>query len=139
MHEGMFGRNHRRLCFATAWILLLWVTPFSAGLPARTEAIDVTGAWDLTVESQEGTSHPSITLKQDGERITGTYEGKIGGSLEGTIKGNQINFSLNLKFQDSSYTVTYSGTVTKNSMKGSVRFGNTGTGSWSAIRRKSLA
>jgi hypothetical protein len=139
MHNGMFWRNLRRLCISVAWILLLSVIPFSSGLPARTEAVDVTGAWDLTVESQEGTAHPSITLKQEGERITGTYEGKIGGSLEGTIKGNEISFSLNLKFQDTSYTVTYTGTVTENSMKGTVRFGNTGTGSWSANRKKSLA
>ena len=139
MHNGMFWRNLRRLSFSVGWMLLLSVLPFSSGLPALTEAIDVTGTWDLTVESQEGTTHPSITLKQEGERITGTYEGKIGGRLEGTIKGNEINFSLNLKFQDASYTVTYTGTVTENTMKGTVRFGNSGTGSWSAIRKKSLA
>ena len=139
MNDRMFGRKLRKHRFFLAWILLLSVTPFSSGLPARTESVDVTGAWDLTVESQEGTAHPSVTLKQEGERITGTYEGKVGGSLEGTLKGNEIKFSLTLKFQDASYTVTYTGTVSDNSMKGTVRFGNTGTGSWSAVRKKSLA
>ncbi len=139
MNGGMCRRRLRGLCLAVAGISPLSVALFSCELPARTEAVDVTGAWDLTVESQEGTAHPSIILKQEGERITGTYEGKIGGSLEGTIKGNEISFRLNLKFQDAPYTVTYTGTVTENSMKGTVRFGDSGTGSWSAIRKKSRA
>lgn len=129
----------RSLCFSAVRIWLLAAAPFSYGIPVRTEPADVSGSWDLTVESQGGTSHPSITLKQDGERISGTYEGKLEGRLEGTIKGNEINFSLSLKFEDVSYTVTYSGTVAENSMKGTVRFGDSGTGSWSAVRKKSRA
>lgn len=137
--SAMIWMFPRRLRFALAGFLVLLVTPFSPELLSRTEPVDVTGVWNLTVESQEGTSHPLMTLKQDGEQITGTYEGKIVGPLEGTVKGNAIRFSLNLKFQEVSYTVTYTGTVTGDSMKGTVRFGNSGTGSWSANRKKSLA
>ncbi len=129
----------RRLSLGLGSILVFSVLSFSYGLDWRADSVDVTGVWNMTVESQEGTSHPSVTLKQEGERITGTYEGKIMGSLEGTIKGSDIQFSLKLKFQDVSYPVTYTGTVTENNMKGTVRFGNTGTGSWSATRKKSLA
>jgi len=58
-------------------------------LPGWMNAAEVAGVWDLTVKSQDGTAHPVITLKQEGERITGSYEGKIGiCSLAGTIKGN---------------------------------------------------
>ncbi len=129
----------RRLSLALGSILVFSVLSFSHGLGRRAAPVDVTGVWNMTVESQEGTSHPSVTLKQEGERITGTYAGKIMGSLEGTIKGSDIQFSLKLKFQDVSYTVTYTGTVTENNMKGTVRFGDNGTGSWSATRKKSLA
>ena len=139
MNGWTFWRRLHRLLISVAWIWLLPITAFSPGLLARTEAVDVTGVWDMTVESQEGTAHPLMRLKQSGDRINGTYEGKIGGNLEGTIKGNEINFKLTLKFQDAPYTVTYSGTVTEESMKGTVRFGSTGTGSWSAIRRKNPA
>ncbi len=105
-------------------------------LPAPTLSTDVSGKWDLTVVSQGGTAHPSMMLKQEGERLTGTYEGNVSGSLEGTIKGDEINFRLSLKFQEASYTVAYAGTVSGDIMKGTVRFGNSGSGTWSASRKK---
>jgi hypothetical protein len=101
------------------------------------DAVDVSGTWDLVVTSQEGTASPSITLKQDGEKIAGTYHGKMGSTaFEGTIKGDDIRFVVSLKFQDVSIAVTYSGKVSGDSMSGTARFGNAGTGNWSGKRRK---
>jgi hypothetical protein len=106
-----------------------------AGFPAE----DVTGTWDMTVEISGETAHPSILLRQDGERISGTYEGQMGkSSVEGSLKGTDIQFRVNLKFQDVVYTITYTGTVSEDAMKGTVRFGDAGTGNWSAKRRKNL-
>ena len=105
--------------------------------PAKPAVADVTGTWLMTVEAPEGTAHPTILLKQEGERITGTYRGRMGESdLSGTIKGGEIRFSVTLKFQDVSYVVVYSGSVSDDSMKGTARFGDAGTGDWSAKRRK---
>jgi hypothetical protein len=106
-----------------------------AGFPAE----DVTGTWDMTIEISGETAHPSILLRQDGERISGTYEGQMGkSSVEGSLKGTDIQFRVNLKFQDAVYTITYTGTVSEDGMKGTVRFGDAGTGNWSAKRRKNL-
>ncbi len=106
-------------------------TPFTA---------DVSGVWDLTVEISGASSHPSITLKQDGDRLTGWYEGQMGKSdLEGSLKGSEIRFRVTLKFQDAAYAVTYTGTVEADAMKGTVRFGDSGTGNWSARRKKNDA
>jgi hypothetical protein len=140
----MYGKVNRfslrGLNISLSFAFLLFSMSLSSRLHARPDAVNVTGVWDLTVESQEGTAHPSVTLKQEGERITGRYEGKIGASsLEGTVKGNEIRFSVNLKFQDVAYAVTYSGIVSEDSMKGTARFSNAGTGNWSARRRKSQA
>jgi hypothetical protein len=119
------------------FVLLLFSMALSSRLDAITDAVDVTGVWDLTLQSQEGTAHPTVTFKQEGERVTGRYEGKIGASsLEGTVKGDEIRFSVSLKFQDVAYTIDYRGTVSEDSMKGSAQFSNAGTGSWSARRRK---
>jgi len=104
------------------------------------EALDVTGAWDMKVQTQEGAAQVSLTLRQEGEKITGAYSGKMGQSrLVGVIKGDEIRFSVTLKFQETSYTVTYSGTATEDSMQGTANFGNAGSGSWSARRRKDRA
>ena len=129
--KAQIGLALALLCFTALW-------PLAA--PARTAAIDVSGTWDMTVESQQGTAHPSITLKQDGEKITGSYRGQMGESrLQGSIKGNEIAFTVTLKFQDASYTVTYTGSATDDKMSGTTRFGNAGTGNWSAERRKNRA
>lgn len=123
---------------ACAGSILMLIPVLSATLLlARPGAADVTGTWEMEVKSQEGTAHPTITLRQEGERITGTYQGKIGESaLEGTVRGFDIRFAVNLKFQDVSYTITYTGTVSGDHMEGTARFGDAGTGNWSARRKK---
>jgi len=130
--------THRWLSLAAAiWILLI---AFAWPGPAKAAIADVTGTWLMTVEAPEGTAHPTILLKQEGERITGTYRGRMGESdLSGAIKGGEIRFSVTLRFQDVSYVVVYSGSVSDDSMKGTARFGDVGTGNWSAKRSKGAA
>ena len=129
-----FWRRLHQPAFPIMVLLMLGCFP---RLTAKNGLVDVTGTWDMTVETQGGTGHPSIILQQSGEKITGTYQGQMGNSkLDGTIKGSDINFSVTLKFQDVPYAVTYTGTVSDDSMKGTANFGDAGTGSWSAKRRK---
>ncbi len=104
---------------------------------ASYSAEDVSGSWDLAVESRQGTARPTITFRQEGEKLSGTYQGRMGEvPLQGTLKGNSIQFSLKLKFRDQDIQVTYTGTVEGDAMKGTVQFGDSGSGSWTA-RRKS--
>ena len=116
-------------------LLLVFAVPLC--LPATSFADDVSGSWDLTVETRQGTDTPSVTLKQDGEKLSGTYHGRMGDTaLQGTLRGNNIQFSVRLKFRDQYFVVTYTGTVDGASMKGTVQFGESSSGTWSA-RRKS--
>jgi len=131
----VLGLHRSSACAGFTFVVILVLS--AASLPARLGAADVTGTWEMEVKSQEGTAHPTITLRQEGERITGTYQGKIGQSgLEGTVRGSDIGFAVNLKFQDVSYTVTYTGTVSGDQMEGTARFGDAATGKWSAKRKK---
>ena len=64
---------------------------FLAGamLPAQ-DKVDVTGKWVLEVSTQAGgTTMPTITLKQEGEKLTGHYSSLTLGETEiaGTVKG----------------------------------------------------
>ncbi len=114
--------------------LLILAIPFC--LPPQSFGEDVSGSWELTVETQHGTATPSMTLKQDGERISGTYHGRMGDTaLQGTLRGKSIQFSVRLKFRDQSFLVTYTGTVEGGSMKGTVQFGESSSGTWAARRR----
>ncbi len=91
---------------------------------------DVTGTWTMTVESAAGTGSPMFELKQTGTDVTGTYRGALGEApVTGTVNGNE----LALKFTVSGgmdLTVTYTGTVDGNTMKGKVSLGDLGDGTF---------
>ncbi len=125
---GVRGAVKRGSVPTTAFFLLISL--------AAAQEVRVAGTWDITLETGRGTANPSMTLAQDGEKITGTYRGRLGESkLGGTLKGNAIQFSVTLKFQDQPVTISYRGTVDGDSMKGTVQFGDRGSGSWTAKRR----
>ena len=52
----------------------------------------------------------------------------------GTLKGTAITFSVKVKAQDQDMTITYSGTVEGDTMKGKVAFGDAGEGSFTGKR-----
>lgn len=99
-------------------------------------AADVSGTWDLVVETPQGKGTPYITVRQQDGKLSGRYYGRMGESaLEGTLRDNRIQFSVTLRFQDQSFTVTYSGTVEGDAMRGTAQFGDSGSGTWTAKRR----
>jgi hypothetical protein len=127
--------RQRAASIANVMLICLFAAGFTC-LPASAKAEDVSGPWDLTVESRQGTATPVVIFKQDGERLAGTYRGRMGETpLQGTIRGNNIQFTVNLKFRDQDFVVTYTGTVDGSAMRGSVRFGDSSSGTWTARRR----
>jgi len=111
---------------------------FVISIPLLQAQTDVTGTWDLTVETQQGTANPSVALQQAGEKLSGTYRGRLGDSkVEGALRGNDIQFSVTLRFQDQPLVITYTGTADRDSMRGTVQFGDRGSGTWSGKRRSS--
>jgi len=137
MTRGNARRDWKvRLLFASLLAVSAALLP-APGSWGKAAAVDVSGTWELTVEIQQATSHPSITLKQEGEKLSGTYHGQMGdSSLVGSVRGSDIRFSVRLKFQDVSYVVTYTGTVGEDVMRGEVRFGENQSGKWSAKRTR---
>ncbi len=101
---------------------------------AGTSAINVTGTWSATVETAQGSGNPSFTFKQDGEALTGTYKGQLGeGPLKGTVKGNDIAFTIKVNAQGQDLELTYTGKIeSKDGMKGKVVLGQLGEGTWTA-------
>jgi len=96
-------------------------------------AKSVTGNWKLTVESQNGTTNPGLTLKQEGETLTGTYKGRFGDSpLKGTVKGSEIKFTVRVEVQGQEVIIDYAGKIEGDTMKGTVKFGDFGDGTFTA-------
>jgi len=97
---------------------------------------NVSGNWAFEVQTDQGSGSPSFTFKQDGEKLTGTYKGAFGeGPVEGTVKGNAINFTVKVNAQGQDVVISYTGTIENGSMKGSVKLGDLGSGTWTGKRQ----
>src|SRR5476649_1439093 len=87
--------------------------------------IDITGAWLFSVDT--GTvGTPTVTFKQDGEKLTGHYSSATLGEadLTGTLKGQDLAFSFTADLQGTPVPVAYKGTVPSNAeMKGTIDVG----------------
>lgn len=127
-----------KLC-RSVLVRLTW--SIAATLPAawlEAQAVaDVAGDWEMTVNSQQGQSQSSLTLKRDGDKLTGSIKSPRGErDLDSvSVKGSEIQFSLKRNVQGNDMLFAYSGKVDKDSMKGTVDFGGLATGDWSAVRR----
>ena len=61
------------------------------------QATNVTGEWLFNVQTDQGGGTPTLTFKQDGEKLTGKYTGQLGSAdLTGTVKGNAIHFTFTI-------------------------------------------
>jgi len=111
-----------------AVIAMVGVTAFAA--PAN-----VAGQWSVSLELGSIVGHPTLDLKQDGEKLTGTYRGRYGASpLEGAVKANQLGFTVTMTAEGQETSGYFSGTVDGDRMSGSVEFEGAGDGTWSATR-----
>jgi hypothetical protein len=98
---------------------------------AADKTADVAGEWHFEVETTAGSGSPTFTFKQDGEKITGTYDGAFGtAELVGSVIGNEIKFTFKVTGDSSKELVEYAGTVDGKSMKGTVKIGSLGEGTF---------
>ncbi len=111
----------------------------SVAFAGQASKVDVTGKWQFTVQTDAGTGTPTVTLKQEGEKLTGHYSSETLGEadLTGTIKGADVKFSFSASLQGQAVPVSYTGTVDgKDSMKGTLDIaGGMATGSFTAKRQ----
>jgi hypothetical protein len=98
---------------------------------------DVTGKWTFQVETSAGGGTPTFTFKQEGEKLTGHYSGQLGeADLTGSVKGRDISLSFGVDVQCLHIDVTYAGTIeSKDAMKGTVKLGVLGDGTFTAKRQ----
>ncbi len=121
-------------------IRILTIVVFAIGLLSTArldaQATNVTGEWAFNVTTDQGGGTPTITFKQDGEKLTGKYAGQLGNAdLTGTVKGNAIHFTFDIDAQGQQAPVTYDGTVEKNTMKGKLDIGGMINGTFTATKK----
>ena len=117
------------------WIAAAAVVMVVAG-PAVAAQTDVSGTWNFVVNLDAGSGEPVFVFMQDGETLTGNYEGTFGSaSVTGTVKGDMIEFTFGA---EGAGEATYTGTITASAagmtMEGTCDYGDVGGGTWSATK-----
>jgi hypothetical protein len=111
-------------------------TPPPQAPPAQEKpAPTLTGTWAFEVHHSAGTSTPTVTITQTGEKLAGKYVGSYGESeLTGSIKGTDFTFSVEIGTEQK-VTVVYTGTLAGDTVKGSMTMGEMGEGTFTGKRK----
>ena len=110
------------------------------GAPVSAQAKgNVTGKWAREVTTDAGgTTTPTVTFTQEGEKLTGRYESATLGNAEitGEVKGQAITFGFNADLQGTAVAVTYAGTIeSATTMKGTIDLAGLATGTFSGKKQ----
>ncbi|HEV8331200.1 MAG TPA: hypothetical protein VGQ22_07275 [Steroidobacteraceae bacterium] len=104
--------------------------------PAAAKVMDVSGAWELNVESPMGSRASDAIFTQTGETLGGKMVSPRGETpLTGTISGETVKWGINVNVQGQNLQIDYSGTVTGDTMSGTVVFGSFGDGKFTGKRK----
>ncbi len=98
---------------------------------------DLSGTWAFSVVTENGTGTPTVVIKQDAGKISGTYESRMMGqrAISGTVKGDSLLFTLEANGPEG-IALDFKGVaVSKDSLAGIVDFGGMGGATFSARRQ----
>jgi hypothetical protein len=120
-----------------AGLAVLFATLLVAPAAAQ---ISLTGDWDMTIESPQGTNTVKVTLTQDGEKVSGLFKSEMGElPFTGTLVGVDLKFTFTIPIQGQSLDIVVTGKVDGATLAGKMQFGGFGEGDWTAKRAQANA
>jgi hypothetical protein len=104
---------------------------------AAPPVLDLTGAWDVRIEYAASTSSHTLNLRQRGGDLDGTHRGDfVARDLTGTIAGNTVQIRSHYgEEHGDALSFTFSGTVTGETLTGTLDMGEYLAARWTAVRR----
>lgn len=93
-----------------AWAVLIALAVTPGVAEGQT---DLSGSWQLTVNTDNGVSNPTMTLTQEGSALSGSYSSQALGESDvtGSVDGDKVTISFSASLQGQSVPVVYSGTI----------------------------
>lgn len=109
----------------------------AAAAPPRSAAFDLTGQWEVRIQYAASASTHTLHLRQRGSEIDGAHQGNfVSRDLSGTIDGNAVRLrSFYGEQHGDALTFTFSGTVSGETMDGTLDMGEYLSATWTAKRR----
>lgn len=108
---------------------LIAVATIVLAAPALALAADVSGTWKWTVERNGQKIETTLTLKQDGKKLTGKITGRNNTETDiedGKVDGDDVSFKVTREFNGNKMVQNYSGKATTDTIKGKVEFERNG-------------
>ncbi len=104
---------------------------------AKDKKVDVTGVWEILVDSPQGQMTITANYQQEGETLTGSHVSEMGEvPLKGTVKGADIDYTITMDFGGQSVSIKHTGKVNGDTMAGTADLGDMGKINWTAKRKK---
>ena len=120
-----------------AWLLLSLSLVLGTAVAAAADTANMAGSWTFKIVVPQGTRTPHLVLAQVGETLSGSYKGQRGdGSVAGKVTGNSFVISTEITTADASLTVEYRGTVSGDSVAGTVHMGRLGEAAFTGTRAR---
>jgi hypothetical protein len=109
----------------------------SLAVPAVAAAqSNVSGPWEVTIDSPQGAMTLDADLKQDGEALTGMITSPMGNvEIKGTFKNNELAFSYSVPLQGQNLDITMTGKLAGDTIDGLVAIAGLGEVPWKAKRK----
>ena len=96
---------------------------------------NVAGEWTVNIDTEQGAQAATMTLMQDGEKVTGSFVTEMGTlEFEGTIMGNDLKWVMEVDAGGAFLEITMTGTVAGDEITGTLDLGGYGGGDWTAKR-----
>ena len=113
----------------------------SLAVPAVAAAqANVSGPWEVTIDSPQGAMMIDADLKQDGEALTGMITSPMGNvELKGTFKNDELKFSYSVPMQGQNLDITMTGKLAGDTIDGLVAIAGLGEVPWKAKRKTASA
>ncbi len=104
----------------------------AAASSASSGAAAAAGVWNIVFSTPNGDAPTKMTIKQEGENLTGESagEGPLTGPypIKGTLKGEDLEIKFTIKFEGNDLPITMKGKLTGSEMKGAADYGGLAEG-----------
>jgi hypothetical protein len=96
-----------------AIVLALTAAAVAHADEAAAQTANLAGTWNLQVVTDQGTTTPTLTLAQEGDKLTGRYSSATLGETDvtGTVTGSNFTVTLTASMQGQAIPVTYTGAL----------------------------
>jgi hypothetical protein len=98
----------------------------------------VSGAWALNVKLGPDEKTATLTLQQEGERVTGSIAGSLGAGeiSNASMTEDEVRFTIPLQIEGQTKEATFTGTLSGNEIRGTVTVVGAAPGTFTATRSR---